>query len=338
MTPKLSIIVIVYRMSRQAMNTLYSLSAKHQRNVREEDYEILVLENLSDDNLDPRDIQALGNNIRLVQRDEHAVSPVFAINDGFRLARAPFIGLIIDGARMVTPRVVEYALAVARMSPHALLAVPGFNLGPDLHYQTDADANPAAREQALLAQSGWQQNGYRLFDIANLGEANPRGLFQPFMESNCYFTSRDNFAAIGYADERFQYPGGGSLNLHMFRSVGMLPQCSLYCVTAGEGSFHQFHGGVTTAPLDNREALLDAFREQLESVWGGRFPALEREPFLIGAVTSHAQAFLRYSSVRGQKRFNRLHDRETLFCQDDLGRTAYCYQADSPAFTRCDPR
>ena len=39
-----------------------------------------------------------------------------------------------------------------------------------------------------------------------------------------------------------------------------------------------------------------------------------------------------------QKRFNRLHERETLFCQDDLGRRAYCYQADSPAFTRCDPR
>lgn len=239
---------------------------------------------------------------------------------------------------MVTPRVVEYALAVSRMSPDALVAVPAFNLGPHLHHQhLEHDYNETLEKQ-LLEDCRWQSNGYRLFDISNLGEANPRGLFQPFMENNCYFTSRTNFAAIGYADERFQYPGGGSLNLHMFRSIGMLPQCDPYCVMAGEGTFHQFHGGVTTAQIAGRELLLSAFREQLESIWGGRFPALEREPFLIGAVTSHAQQLLHYSSVRGQKRFNRLHENGCIFCQDDLGRSNYIYQRDNDTITRCDPR
>lgn len=336
--PRLSIIVVVYRMSRQALNTLYSLSIRHQRNVIESDYEILVLENLSDDNLDPQAVQALGSNIRHFRRQETAVSPVNAINEGFREAHAPFIGLIIDGARMVTPRVVEYALAAARMSPDTLVAVPAFNLGPHLHHQhLDCDYGEA-QEQQLLDSVNWKRNGYRLFDISNLGEANPRGLFQPFMENNCYFTSRNNFAAIGFADERFQYPGGGSLNLHMFRSIGMLPQCEPYCVMAGEGTFHQFHGGVTTAQVEGRQSLLNAFREQLESIWGGRFPALEREPFLIGAATSHAQPLLHYSSVRGQKRFNRLHDNGCIFCQDDLGRDNYVYQRDNDAIVKCDPR
>jgi glycosyltransferase involved in cell wall biosynthesis len=336
--PRLSIIVVVYRMSRQAMNTLYSLSARHQRNVTEADYEILVMENLSTDNLDPPTVQALGNNIRHYRRDESSPSPVNAINEGFRESRAPFIGLIIDGARMVTPRIVEYALMASRMSANTLVAVPAFNLGPYLHHQhLDCDYGEK-QEQQLLEQSHWQSNGYRLFDIGNLGEANPRGLFQPFMENNCYFTSRDNFSAIGYADERFQHPGGGSLNLHMFRSIGMLPQCEPYCVMAGEGTFHQFHGGVTTAQVEGRTELLVQFREQLESIWNGRFPALEREPFLIGATTSHAQRLLHYSSVRGQKRFNRLHEKKTLFCQDDLLRKNYLYQADSSTFIRCDPR
>lgn len=336
--PRLSIIVVVYRMSRQALNTLYSLSARHQRNVAESDYEILVMENLSDDNLDPDTVNALGSNIRHFRREETAVSPVNAINEGFREARAPFIGLIIDGARMVTPRVVEYALAVSRMAPDAMVAVPAFNLGPYRHHEhLDGDYGEA-QEIALLEAVNWQANGYRLFDIANLGEANPRGLFQPFMENNCYFTSRANFAAIGYADERFQYPGGGSLNLHMFRAIGMLPQCEPYCVMAGEGTFHQFHGGVTTAQVEGRQALLTAFREQLEGIWGGRFPALEREPFLIGAVTSHAQPLLHYSSVRGQKRFNRLHDNRCIFCQDDLGRERFVYQRDAADITRRDPR
>ncbi|HSC75789.1 MAG TPA: glycosyltransferase [Pseudomonadales bacterium] len=336
--PKLSIIVVVYRMSRQAMNTLYSLSARYQRNVNEADYEIVVMENLSTDNLDPAAVQALGGNIRHYQRTEPSPSPVNAINEGFREARAPFIGLIIDGARMVTPRVVEYALVASRMSANALVAVPAFNLGPHLHYQhIDCDYGEA-QEQQMLEQTAWQDNGYRLFDVGNLGEANPRGIFQPFLENNCYFTSRDNFAAIGYADERFQYPGGGSLNLHMFRSIGMLPQCEPYCVMAGEGTFHQFHGGVTTAQVEGRTALLTQFREQLESIWHGRFPALEREPFLIGAATSHAQRLLHYSSVRGQKRFNRLHEKRCIFCQDDRSRSHFYYQSDSSDITRCDPR
>lgn len=336
--PRLSIIVVVYRMSRQALNTLYSLSVRHQRNVNERDYEILVLENLSDDNLDQEAVLALGNNIRHFRREESSPSPVNAINEGFREARAPFIGLIIDGARMVTPRVVEYALAASRMSANALVAVPAFNLGPHLHHQHVDCGYDETQEQQLLAAVHWQQNGYRLFDISNLGEANPRGLFQPFMENNCYFTSRDNFAAIGYADERFQYPGGGSLNLHMFRAVGMLPQCEPYCVMAGEGTFHQFHGGVTTAQVAGRQLLLEQFRAQLESIWGGRFPALEREPFLIGAVTSHAQSLLHYSSVRGQKRFNRLHENRCVFCQDDLDRSHFYYQRDADDITRRDPR
>jgi len=336
--PRLSIIVVVYRMSRQAMNTLYSLSARYQRNVSEADYEILVMENLSADNLDPEAVQTLGSNIRHYRRDESSPSPVNAINEGFHAARAPFIGLIIDGARMVTPRVVEYALMASRMSANTLVAVPAFNLGPYLHHQhLDCDYGEI-QEQQLLEQSHWQNNGYRLFDIGNLGEANPRGLFQPFMENNCYFTSRDNFAAIGYADERFQYPGGGSLNLHMFRSIGMLPQCEPYCVMTGEGTFHQFHGGVTTAQVEGRVELLLQFREQLESIWGGRFPALEREPFLIGAATSHAQKLLHYSSVRGLKRFNRLHDNSCIFCQDDLQRSHFYYQRDSAGITKCDPR
>ncbi len=336
--PRLSIIVVVYRMSRQAMNTLYSLSARHQRNVDENDYEILVMENLSGDNLDTQAVQALGNNIRHFRRKESSASPVNAINEGFREARAPFIGLIIDGARMVTPRVVEYALAATRISSNALVAVPAFNLGPHLHHEhIDCDYGEE-QEKQLLESTKWQANGYRLFDISNLGEANPRGLFQPFMENNCYFTSHENFAAIGYADERFQYPGGGSLNLHMFRSIGMLPQCKLYCVMAGEGTFHQFHGGVTTAQVEGRQALLTAFREQLESLWGGRFPALEREPFLIGATTSHAQRLLHYSAVRGQKRFNRLHENHCIFCQDDLGRDSFVYQRDNDSITKCDPR
>lgn len=335
--PRLSIIVVVYNMARQAMNTLYSLSPRYQQNVHADDYEVIVIENVSANTLDPEQVCQLGHNIHYTLREESSVSPAAAINEGFRQTKAPFIGLLIDGARMVTPRVIEYALAAQRMSAHALVTVTGFNLGPELHYNVDRQYGEE-QEKNLLERICWQENGYRLFDISNLGEANPRGIFQPFMENNCYFSSVENFQEIGFADEQFQLPGGGSLNLHMYRSVGMLPRCEHYFVMAGEANFHQFHGGVTTAKRSDRDALLLQFKEQLEKKWGGRFPALEREPVLIGAVTSHAQGLLHYSSVRGQKRYNRLHDNQVLFCQDDRQRQGFRYQSDTGLFTKCDPR
>ena len=326
--PKLSLIVILYNMPRQAMNTLYSLSARHQRNVREDDYEIVVIENRSAHTLDPNALATLGSNIHYTLRDEHGVSPAAAINEGFRQARAPQIGLMIDGARMATPRVIEYALMASVMATNGLIAIPSFNLGPHLqHHHLDTGYNEDT-ERALLSQVRWQDNGYRLFDISCIGEANPRGVFQSFMESNCYFTSRENFDAIGYADEAFQFPGGGGLNLHMFRSIGMLPACEPYFVTPGEGTFHQFHGGVSTSQREDREDMLIPPRIQLESYWGNApFQALEREPVLLGAVSKHAQPFLHYSAQRGWKRLNRLHKQSLPFWRDETVHTRYCEQA-----------
>ena len=44
---RISIVVIVYKMPDQAGETLYSLSARYQRGVTEDDYEIIVVENAS---------------------------------------------------------------------------------------------------------------------------------------------------------------------------------------------------------------------------------------------------------------------------------------------------
>ena len=326
--PTLSLIVIVYDMPRQAMNTLYSLSARHQRNVQEADYEIVVVENRSPHTLDPAAVAQLGCNIRYTLRDEAGVSPAAAINEGLRQAQGRCIGLMIDGARMITPRVVEYALMAHRMAEHSLLAIPSFNLGFQLqHHHLDTGYNEAI-EQQLLQQTRWQDNGYRLYDISCIGEANPRGVFQSFMESNCYFSSRQNFTAIGGADETFQYPGGGGLNLHMFRALGMLVHSNPYFITPGEGSFHQFHGGVSTSQREDRETMLVPPRIQLESHWGGQpFQALEREPTLLGAVSQHAQPFLHYSAQRGWKRLNRLHKQTQPFWRDDHHHTRYTEQA-----------
>ena len=110
-----------------------------------------------------------------------------------------------------------------------------------------------------------------------LAGANRHGYLQPIMECNCLFASAKNYAAIGHANTEFTLPGGGSINLHMYRSLCMLLGSELF-VTPGEGSFHQYHGEVTTSSYAEREAEIEKHRIQLHSFWPGGFPSVRREP------------------------------------------------------------
>jgi hypothetical protein len=177
----------------------------------------------------------------------------------------------------------------------------------------------AALEEEKLRELAWQENGYRLFKWACWSSSNQRGYLQPMQECNALFCSAENFKHIGGADERFDQPGGGSINLYLYRRLGMLPDIVLY-VLPGEGSFHQFHGGVTTQELsedDTRRAVLKSFDTRLEEVWGGPFKALTREPILLGAVTHWAQPFLENASEMASQRFARLTANKKPFWDDD---------------------
>ena len=70
--PKISVVVVVYDMPRQAMNTLYTLSRAYQRDVDDVAYEVLVVENLSRRNLRARKVHALGPEFRYLPRESRA--------------------------------------------------------------------------------------------------------------------------------------------------------------------------------------------------------------------------------------------------------------------------
>src|SRR5207247_98891 len=108
--PKISVVVVLFNIPRQAENTVYSLTTQHQRNVRDEDYEIIVVENASSAMLGEERALGLGKNVRYFRRDAPEVSPAPAVNFGVSRARARTVGLMIDGARMATPRLIEHAL------------------------------------------------------------------------------------------------------------------------------------------------------------------------------------------------------------------------------------
>jgi len=303
--PKVSVIVVGYRMARQLERTLYTLSPACQQGVSAADYEVIVMENASDDVLSPELVRSLPPNFRYVLRQETSVTPVYAVNEAFALCRAPYVCLMIDGARMVTSRIIKTALMVFAITPEALVAVPGYHIGRQEQHLAISGEELYREEAELLAGIDWRGDGDELFRISTFSGANRHGYLHPIMECNCVFASAANFAAIGYANPAFTLPGGGSINLHLYRSLGMLPQTRLY-VLPGEGSFHRYHGGVTTSSYETRTADIEQHRVQLHSFWPGGFHSLRREPTLFGWIPPQAIPFLQESLKRSRSRLRRL--------------------------------
>lgn len=316
--PKVSVIVIAYRMSRQLENTLRSLMADYQHGVTASDYEVIVMENSSVDNLSTAQVKSLPENFHYTLREETATTPVYAVNEAFSLCRAPFICLMVDGARMASPGIIRDALMAYAMNEDAVVAIPGYHLGDDEQHLVEGVPDQVQAEAELLSSIDWVLNGYELFSVSTFSGANRNGYLQPIMECNCIFASRKNYAAIGYANTDFTLPGGGSINLHIYRSLGMLPGTELF-VLPGEGSFHQYHAGVTTSSYAEREAEIEKHRVQLHSYWPGGFHSLRREPILLGRVAPQAQRFLVKSLQRSSDRYKRLKAMGKPLWPDDPG-------------------
>ena len=316
--PEISIVVIVYNMPRQAMNTLLSLSTAYQMDIDEASYEVIVIENRSENCLDVARVESMGPQFRYCLRDEPGVSPAAAINFGLSQARAPVIGLMIDGARMLTPGVLKYAREALAIFKSPLIVAPSYDLGSQLQQKSHETGYDEKEEMALLNSIGWPGpgTGYKLFSIAVLGEANDRGYFNPLMEGTCFFAKREHWEAISFVDERFQKRGGGALNLNTFRKLGLIPEIQLV-ILAGEGAFHQFHGGVTTG---NDASIVDSereFSEELDLFWPGGFNSVRRKPVYLGTVAPEALPFFISSNKRTLKRFGRLNKLGKKFWEDE---------------------
>ncbi len=124
--PRLSIVVIVYKMPDQAEKTLYSLSPLYQQGVSERDYEVIVVENHSDRLLGGERATRHAGNVRYFHRQETQRTPVHAINFGAAQARGSHVAIMIDGRRIIhasgrsmSVEIEPLADAVARILPVA---------------------------------------------------------------------------------------------------------------------------------------------------------------------------------------------------------------------------
>lgn len=241
----LSVVVVIYNMERQARRTLLSLAATYQQRVAETDYEVIVVDNGSTPPFPSTHATGLGANFRYFYIDDASRSPAPAMNFGVRQARGTELGLIVDGARIVTPRLLDYAIRSFAAFDNPVSTALTWHLGPDVHRRAIRGGYCEADEDRLLESVGWPQHGYGSFEVSRLGGSSGQGWFGPMWESSTLFMRRSLFESLNGYDERFDYPGGGFVNHDLYiRALGH-PDTELV-VLIGEGSFHQMHGGAMT--------------------------------------------------------------------------------------------
>ena len=295
-SPLISIIVIVYDMPAQAENTINSLRVDYQQDVEASDYEVILVENESANLVSPEFIKTFPSNFRYVHRKEAESSPVEAINYGASLARGSHICLMIDGARMLTPGVVKNIILGHRLHDRAVVSIPGYHLGHELQQEAVKTGYGVQTERALIESIGWPKNGYRLFDISCFSGSSAPGFFLPNSESNCLSIPREIWSALGGCDARFNLRGGGLTNLDLYKRACEYPGVQ-HVIVPGEGTFHQFHGGVTTGGENERatEAYMDSSKEQYRELRGQEYECPETNPVFLGQFPVQAQRFLHYS-------------------------------------------
>lgn len=292
-------------MQREAPRTLRSLTAAYQQGVSEDDYEVVVVENASSERLSDETVRAFGRNFRYIYHDTTSKSPAAAVNVGVANTRGDIVGIMVDGARMLTPGVLRYALAAGRLFETPVTAIHGWHLGPHTSSPQRKRFTKDA-EDAALRGIDWPQHGYRLFEVSSPAGSNRHGYFGPLAESNCLFLRRDTVSRLGGFDERFQTVGGGLVNLDLFRRACELPGAQLV-VVLGEGSFHQMHGGVSSnASAEAQQQKWEVFEREYSEIRGIPYAVPSVPVEYLGHCPPEGMAYLRQSAALTDPR--RRHD------------------------------
>ena len=269
--PILTIIVVVYEMNREAPRTLQSLTPSYQREVSEDDYEVIVVDNGSPTPLGEDTVRKFGRNFRYYYIKNASPSPASAVNFGVDQSRGGILNIMIDGARIVTPGLLHYCLLTFKTFDDPTVAALGWHLGPDRQQRSIFNGYNKDVEDRLLGSIGWPKRGYDLYKIASLGGSSKDGCFSAIAESNTIGISRKAFNKLSGYDTVFDLPGGGLVNLDFYKRASERPGTRLVCLI-GEGSFHQLHGGASTGlsqeQLDKKFSLwADNYKQNRGFPW-----------------------------------------------------------------------
>lgn len=291
--PKLSVILCVYNMPREAPRTILSALPNHQQGIAPEDYEVIVVDNGSSSPIEEQFISALPNVVTYVRYPHATKSPVHAMNwAATEIATGEHLLFAIDGARIFSPRLFATTLSAHAAIETAFVYALSWHLGPKPQMQSVEEGYDQEFEDRLIESSGWPAAPDGLFDISVFAGSSRLGFFMPVMESNAFSMSRSLLSLIGGYDERFTSPGGGLCNLELFARYVAHPHCQKVCLLS-DGTFHQVHGGIATSGV----GLWDDFMAEYSAIFGRSFESPPRfTPIYFGQPRPAMDRFLKQSA------------------------------------------
>lgn len=292
--PILSIVVIFHNMQREARRTLFSLCTRYQNDVELGDYEVIAIDNGSAQPLSSDDVRGYGENFLHHFFATDAVSPADAVNAGVDMATGENVAVIVDGARMATPGLVWATLKGLQMYSNPFVCTLSWHLGPDIQGKSMQNGYNQTAEDKLLESIKWQEDGYRLFEVATLAPSSKNGFLAGVPPECSWFAMpRASFQTIGGFDARFRSPGGGFVN-HDFRNRALSIPKIEPVVILGEGMFHQFHGGIATnIKTQELPMTIKLFREEYRTIRGPENLFQAAPPCgYIGRLPDQARRFL----------------------------------------------
>jgi cephalosporin hydroxylase len=286
----LTVVVVFYNMRREAERTLHSLSRAYQQELGDATYEVIAIENGSDESqkLGAEFVASFGPEFRYIDMGEDATpSPTPALNRGIRAGRGKNFALMIDGAHVLTPGVLRFGLAGLQTYDHSIVATQQWYVGPGQQGDAMDNGYDQEYEDRLFQRINWPHAGYRLFEISHfIGD---RDWFDGLWESNCMFVTRAQLRQVGGFDESFSMPGGGYANLELYERLGSSPDISVTTII-GEGSFHQSHGGTTTNQIDpeERRGRVFGYGQHFAETRGRAFRGPGKPIHYVGRISTEA--------------------------------------------------
>jgi hypothetical protein len=282
----LTVIVNFFDNRREARNTLHSLTRGYQRGAEKVDYEVVALDNGSRQPLDAAEVAAFGPEFSHRYVATASKSPAAAINAAAREARGDRVMVMIDGAHILSPGVLRLADQAFTLFASPFVATSSLHLGPERQNASVLKGYGQAEEDRLLAASGWREDGYRLYHVTRAFSDHGNGWFGCNFETGCFAMTKRDYLAMGGLDERFEMPGGGLVSLDFHERATSNPALE-YVMLLGEGTFHQFHGGVASnQPIASHP--FPQMHEEYQRLRGQPVARAMRTPFYLGSVPDAA--------------------------------------------------
>ncbi len=207
-------------------------------------------------------------------------SPCKAMNWMVEKAQTEYVVCLIDGARMLSPGILEKMERVFRAYDNPFVYTISSHLGFAHQRDHEARGYDQNEEDRLLESVPWERDGYTLFSIST-------PVWTPFREgvseATCFGMRRSTYLDLGGYDERFVLPGGGLANLEFFKraQAALEPVCLL-----GESTFHQLHGGVSSNAAESPRL---AYEAEYEAIFGEPLRRLWRRPAYLGDIRPEAE-------------------------------------------------